>query len=318
MAAATGQVGQDEPFSISVEVAMVGVDAIVQEPGGRFLTDLTEKDFEIFENGRPQEIASFASTDTPRSVLLLFDLSGSTGTQRPFMGEALNLVVARLRRQDRIALASFATQFEFMLNWRTVGGKPLDFWVNAPQPGSDFYWALERAIESFKNEKDRKAIIVMTDGRDSPMFNDVLRLRRILSIEEDKNFQKLVLKVRKQAIPMYFIAMNTDRNRDQAAREFEYTSIAESMGQAAADRYLVAVRSRMEHLADATGGRILYPRALSDVGPLYDAIGRDLGYAYSLAYTSKGSAPDGKARRIEVRVRRNGLKVTQSRDSYMP
>jgi VWFA-related protein len=292
------------------------VDAIVQEQSGRFLTDLTQKDFEVFENGKPQEIAYFASTDTPRSIMLLFDLSGSTDTQRPFMAEASDVLLARLREHDRLALASFAGQFQVMMNWRNVGRKAFDVWIPPTQPRSDVYWGVERAIASFKNEKARKAIIVMTDGRDSTMFNDVLRLRKIVAPDADKEFQKLVQYARKQSIPIYFIAMNTDRNPDFAARDFEYISIAQDMGQAAADRYLVAVRSRMESLAEATGGRTLYPQTLADVVPLYDAIGRDLGYSYSLGYTSKNNSSDGKARRIEVRVQKKGLKVTQSRDSY--
>jgi hypothetical protein len=72
----------------------------------------------------------------------------------------------------------------------------------------------------------------------------------------------------------------------------------------------------MEQLAEVTGGRILYPRTLQDVAPLYEAIGRELGLSYSLGYAPRNRTADGKAHRIEVRVRRAGVKVTQSRENY--
>jgi VWFA-related protein len=232
------------------------------------------------------------------------------------MSDAFGVLLKRMRPQDRIALASFASQFQMLMEWRNVAGKPVDVLAPAPQAGSDFFRALERAIGSFKKEKDRKAIIVMTDGRDTSMFDDVVRLGKIVAVDADKDFQKLLKSVAKQSIPTYFIAMNTDRNRDSTALDFEHGALEGASGRAFADNYLVAVRSRMERLAEATGGKVLYPKTIADVVPLYDAVGRDLGYSYSMGYSSNNKSNDGKPRRIEVRVRKNGLKVTQSRDSY--
>jgi Ca-activated chloride channel family protein len=316
LVAVASLIGQDEPFRISVDVDTVIVDAVVQEQNGRFLADLSQADFEILENGAPQDIVYFAPTATPRSVLLLFDFSLSTDSWRPFMAEAYNLLMKRLRDQDRIAIASFAAQFEMLIDWQDVGRKLPRAEAPRSQAGSDVYWAVDRATEMFKKEKARKAIIVMTDGRDSSILDNVLVFKAIQEVDADKQFQKLVQSVRKQSIPLYFVAMNTDRNRDVDSLGLEYSRIAQSVGQATADRYLVAVRSRMERLADVTGGRIFYPKTLTDIPPLYDALGRDLGFAYSLGYASKNNSSDGKPRRIEVRVRRPDARVTQSRDSY--
>jgi VWFA-related protein len=319
LVAGTGQGGQDQepPFRIGVNVDSVVIDAIVQDRSGRYLTDLKQGDFEILENGVPQDMDYFASTDAARSILLLFDFSGSTDSHVPFMSDALKFLFARMRPTDRLALASFGTKFQMMMDWRTVGDKPLNVPEADSQAGSELFKATELAIETFANEKDRKAIIIMTDGRDSSMFNDVVRLRRVESIQSDQRFQKHLAIVKKHSIPLYFIALNTDKNRDANAPAIEYRYISEALGRTTAEQYLTAVRLRMEHLADATGGRILFPQTLADVAPLYDTIGRDLGYSYSLGYTSK-SPSDGKARRIEVRARRSGLKVTQSRESYTP
>jgi hypothetical protein len=67
--------------------------------------------------------------------------------------------------------------------------------------------------------------------------------------------------------------------------------------------------------AEATGGRVLVPTHLTDVAAEYGKIARELGTSYSLGY-APSTASDGKNHRIEVRVRRPGLVVSQSRDSY--
>ena len=158
----------------------------------------------------------------------------------------------------------------------------------------------------------------MTDGRDTPMYEAVMRLGRIPDIDQDGAFRKVVQSVRKGGVPIYFIALNTDRNPTRDDRSIETRAIASSLGKGAAESYLLGVRQRMERLAEVTGGLVLYPKSLNEVAPLYETIGRELGAAYSLGYTPGIGAEDGTARAIEVRVRRDNVKVIQSRNSYVP
>jgi hypothetical protein len=72
----------------------------------------------------------------------------------------------------------------------------------------------------------------------------------------------------------------------------------------------------MEELADASGGRALYPEQLEDIVPLYQQIGRELGTSYTIAYVSSNSTIDGTYRRIEVRSRDERLGLSQSRSGY--
>src|SRR5262245_13135167 len=307
---------QEQPFRIRVDAPEVSLEAIVQDRNGRAITDLTQSDFEIYEDGQLQDIAYFASAETPRSLLLMFDISESTDSQRPFMVEAVNAFLASLRQRDRVAIASFAEDVRVLLNWRNAQGGARDLRLPASQSLSNVYPALEKASGIFGNETARKGVIVMTDGRDTAFFKDIANRRKILDISQDRGFQSLLQNVRKRGIPLYFIALNTDRNRAFTPNDQEYVSLGIQLGSSAADAYLVSVRERMERLAEVTGGRILYPRTLQDLAPLYEAIGQELGLSYSLGYASKNRAADGKARRIEVRVRREAVKVTQSRDVY--
>jgi len=61
---------------------------------------------------------------------------------------------------------------------------------------------------------------------------------------------------------------------------------------------------------------VLYPERLEDIVPLYQQIGRELGTAYTFGYVSSNPTADGSFRRIEVRARDSGLRITQSRDGY--
>ena len=307
---------QDQAFRISVDVGAVLVDAIVLDRNGKAVVDLTQSEFEIYDEGEAQELAYFAATETPRSMLLMFDLSGSTGSQRPFMVQAFNVFLANLRPQDRVALASFAADFHIFMNWRTVQGKAQDVQVPATAFYSNVYRAIEDALAEFKNEKARKGMVVMTDGRDTPMYDDVMRSRRIVDVERDGSFRRVVQSVVRKNVPIYFIALNTDLNRFTPDTSIETVNIESAMGKAGAESYLVAVRQRMERIAEATGGAVLYPKSLSDVVPLYESIGRELGASYSLAFAPRKGADKAQPRHIEVRVHREGMKVVQSRDSY--
>src|SRR4029434_644305 len=73
--------GQGLPFSLKVDVSLVSVDVGVFESTGHAVANLSQEDFLVLEDGEPQEIQHFESTDVPYNSLLLFDVSGSTNTQ---------------------------------------------------------------------------------------------------------------------------------------------------------------------------------------------------------------------------------------------
>src|SRR5437867_12989626 len=66
---------EDEP--IKLKTTLVQVPVVVSEPGGRYITDLHQADFQLFEDGVKQEIQFFGSVEQPFNVALLLDCSGS-------------------------------------------------------------------------------------------------------------------------------------------------------------------------------------------------------------------------------------------------
>ena len=316
---------QDEPFRISVDAAVVSVQVRVEDQHGRAIVGLTERDFQVFEDDQPQEIRYFVSAESSRNILLLFDTSPRTQAQRPFMLQALNAFIGRLRSQDRTAVAAFGEDFSMLMDWRglPIPSRILDRRLESGQlvrlvnvdAAPNLYVALEQAASQFVNQRGPKGILVMTDGRDAGGFDDVRKRGAVPDIASDARFQRVLAYLEKTAVPMFFIAINTERNFGLVGQDYE-SAVLRGISPSLAASYVAGVRSRMERIAGATGGRVQYPLNLQEIVPLYEAISRELGLSYSIEYAPANATPDGKARRIEVRVRRQGARVVQSRNSY--
>jgi VWFA-related protein len=297
---------------VKLDVNLVGVEASVTDANGTPVLTLKQEDFEILEDGERQEIKSFAAVDTPYNVLLLFDCSGSTEPNWPFLRDAMGRFSAGLRRQDVLSVAQFGGDFRRVLPWTAVSEKSIEAEIRVSDggcAGTDLYGALERSLSEFKPGMGRKGVIVLTDGKHQRIPYQKVSpatalYSRYVDPVEEAPFQNLLRAIRRSSTPFYFVAVNTDLNPSPPAANRGYDPMEiYNMQQA---------RLRLELIAEASGGRVSYPKYPGDVVPLFEQIGRDLGTSYGLAYSpsSEGSG----YRKIEVRVRDRNLKVRQSRD----
>src|SRR5215471_3529419 len=78
-----------EPYTVKVDVPVVSLDAVVSDAKGALVNDLTKADFQILEDGIPQEIRFFSPVSAPYNVFLLFDRSQSTRDNWTFMQKAV-------------------------------------------------------------------------------------------------------------------------------------------------------------------------------------------------------------------------------------
>jgi Ca-activated chloride channel homolog len=100
------------PSVIHVDVNLVLVDATVKTKGGKIMDGLKKEDFELREDGAPQNIEIFSRDELPLNVALVLDLSDSIG---PFLGplrEAANTALSALKPDDEVALFTFSTEAE--------------------------------------------------------------------------------------------------------------------------------------------------------------------------------------------------------------
>jgi Ca-activated chloride channel family protein len=314
---------QQPQYTLKIDVPYISVDVTVQDPAGQTLNNLPADAFELYENGIRQSLINFSPVSTAYNVLLLFDRSGSTQDKWPLMQRAVAGFIADLRPQDKIAIASFDNDVEFLQPWtgdRQNALVTLPRLTNGSNIGeTNFYGAVDQTLRrEFRKVNGRRALVVLTDGRDTSFYKQLVGHDRLVDPKEERPFQNVLKTARTERIPAYFIAFNTDRNLEPntiGADEYRNLRVIYPNSDIP-DRYLAAVRLRMEQLADVSGGRVIYPAKLQDIVSLYQQIGHELGTSYSLGYVSSNAARDGGLRQIEVRTRQEGLRVIQSRTSY--
>jgi Ca-activated chloride channel family protein len=321
-ATAVAALAQDDVFKMRVDVQSVSLDVTVKNAAGEPIPSLRERDFSIYENGVEQEIKTFSAIDAPYNILLLFDRSGSTQDQWRTMQRAASTFARNMRRQDRVALASFEDGLTMLSSWKEMP-EQIDralgeLLKRGPGGGSNLYWSLERATRrEFRGIEGRRAVIVLTDGRDSTLGKQAFATGSARSAANDPAFQQTLAVVREARIPLYFVALNTDKNPGGSLGDDYYSLESRYFTGRSGMAFLAEVRHRMELLADASGGRVFFPRNPRDVVVVYDDISLDMSTAYSLSYISSHGAASGETRKIEVRVRRRDATVRQSRDSYV-
>ena len=283
---------QQTPFALKIEVALVPIDVAVYDSQGNPVHTLTSDDFLVYEDGVLQQIQHFASSDTPYNMLLLFDASGSTRNQLRFLLEAGNRFLRNLKPQDQVAVASFDGRVTRLLDWQTRAGPSRPAPLPGTFGGTDLYGALQWTANELSKVSARKGVLVFTDGQDQRINGSLATERR--------DFQSTLKSVEQSRSPFYFVAINTDRNPAPGSSPGPRTR----------------ARERMEELAERSGGRVFFPKTLADVTPLYEQIAREFGASYTLAYGSTKPAGDGTYRRVEVRLKTPGFRISQSRTGY--
>jgi Ca-activated chloride channel family protein len=260
------------------------------------VNNLAKTDFEIFEDGIPQEIRFFSPVSAPYNVFLLFDRSESTRDKWTFMQRAVLKFMEGLRPQDRVALGSFDNAYDVNIRWsadpHAVAGAVETVFRKRGGNGTRFYAALDRTLRNeFKNVAGRRAVVVLTDGKDTDYV-----------FENDKDLKRVLKSSVETRIPIYIIALQDENDK--------FVVLPSSR------KYLIEIRTNMQEFTNRSGGKLVFAKSLDEIGPMYEEIGRALGTSYSLGYVSSRQGSSGTYRRIEVKVRRTGTHLTQSRQGY--
>ncbi len=339
----------DEGDVVRVETQLVSVPAVIKNSAGRPITGLRRDNFVVFEDGQPQSIANFGTTDAPFEIALLLDTSGSTREDVTLIREAAIAFINSLRSGDRVAIVAFNTDRQGsdqvatveVLSLLTSDRKLLQRAIGnvGSANGTPFYDSLNRiATEIFREAPSeevigRRAVVALTDGVDSASDTDFAAARG---------------KLTRAGIACYFIQVNTedfveDRllkdcqddgrlslsvkqlQRYRAifiprARSEDYVDFCK-MGQfermqISRDLYNLA-RREMNELAKASGGKNFTATTLRDARAAFAQVATEIGTQYSLGYYPTNKARDGKFRTIRVEVRGAAEKAqVRAREGY--
>ena len=100
--------GQAQPPSFSATVEVVRVDALVTDRGQPVL-GLKAADFEVFDNGVPQQVDLVSYEQIPLNVVLALDMSGSVaGDRLDHLRDAGGTLLSALEEDDQVALVTFS------------------------------------------------------------------------------------------------------------------------------------------------------------------------------------------------------------------
>ena len=156
--------------SFKSSVDMVRVAAVVRDHKGRFVADLTARDFEILDGGEARSIKDFRHDLTGVSVAILFDVSGSMEGHQVKAREAANHVLSWLDvARDEAAIFTFDTHLDEVAPF-TVGLKklPESMTTRVPFGETSLHDAIALTAKRVGlREGRRRAVVVLTDGADT-------------------------------------------------------------------------------------------------------------------------------------------------------
>jgi VWFA-related protein len=287
---------------IKVDVERVNVLFSVRDRKGAFINNLTQDDFDVREDGKPQEIRTFArETDLPLTIGMLIDVSVSQQRLIEEERRAGSQFFRQVLRQKDVAfLITFGSEAELLqdstgstrlleraLGEVRVSGPGAGGIVNpGPIPqsnprGTILYDAVYLgASEKLATEVGRKALILVTDGVDQGS-----RVKLAEAVEAALRSDALVYGI-------YYV--------DPAFYGFGYGGGGEST---------------LKRMAEDTGGRFFRVERNATLESIFQQIEQEMRSQYALSYSSSNPARDGSFRKLEIKTKNKDYRV-QARKGY--
>jgi VWFA-related protein len=164
-----GEVIEDDGEVLKIDTTLVTIPVSVYDQSGRFIPGLRKNDFQIYEDGKVQQIEMFGTTEQPFTVALLIDVSRSTQFQIEEIQDAAIAFVDQLRPQDKVMVIAFDDDVQILSEF-TTDKRQLRYAIRGTQfgNGTKLYDAVDFALNRRMNyQQGRKAIVLFTDGVDS-------------------------------------------------------------------------------------------------------------------------------------------------------
>ena len=276
------------PFRAAVEV--VSLNLTVNDTAGRYIIDLEQPEFSVFEDGVKQDITFFTRKVQPVALSLLIDSSASMEEKMPVLQAAAINFVNRLKPTDLAQVIDFDSRVEIRQAF-TADQAKLATAINQTASGgsTSLHNAIYIALKELKKvravaEDDvrRQALVIFSDGEDTSSlvsFDEVLDLAK------------------RSETAVYTIALRGADSQSKGFREAEFV---------------------MRQLAQETGGKSYFPAKIDDLDSVYGQIADELASQYTLGYSSRNVRRDGTWRRVVVQIARPNLTPRTKRGYSAP
>ena len=268
-------------------VELVSLNVTVTD-GSKYVTDLNQEDFEVYEDGALQTITLFNREQQPIALAVLLDTSASMDERLPTAQEAAIGFARRLKSKDAMEVIDFNSQPHILQTFTADQGALEKAIRSTTANGSTaLYNALYISLKELKKVKAasadeirRQAIVLLSDGDDTSS---------LVGYEEVLDLAK------RSETAIYAIGLRAERiGGRQEFKEAEFV---------------------LRQLSTETGGRVFFPTTVTELPRIYEQISEELASQYTIAYASKNPLRNGAWRRIIVRTKRPGA-VPRTRQGY--
>jgi Ca-activated chloride channel homolog len=313
-----GQKPRTEGQTIRLNVEMVSLPVVVTDRQGVRVLDLHKDDFEVYEDGVPQEIAGFGVTDEPVSVALAIDTSGSVEDQLARMQNEAIHFVNLLHPDDSVAIMSFSQDVQLLEDW-SISRRRNERGIKETRHGSctKVYEAVWLALEEvLKPVQERTALVLFTDGDDTASQ----KASQKETIELAKESRAAIYSVYFRPHAQFLSGINVG-GIPGSGRPPITTPPAIPQGGGGGcggSGFPSGGRGYLNELADYTGGKVFDASRMEDLGPAFEQVAKELSSQYSLGYYASNTKRDGKFRRVDIKVKRAGLSARTKKGYYVP
>jgi VWFA-related protein len=284
---------------------------------GEAVTTLSSNDFAVYEDGVRRPIVAFEPTDAPFSLVLMLDMSGSTVNFRQQIRAAALRFLDALSPDDRVSVVEFSGKGVRSLIGFSTDRNKVAYAINVLATGAGetpLYDALKFSLKELAREgKRRKAIVALTDGLDTEARNSDrtivskasdAEVSTAIKAETSSQVVSVLNAADREGVTIFPLALPSG---DPKRLPLPDPAITAMYG---------AARTRLQLLANRTGGRMHEIHRLDDLAKLYALVAADLRSLYTIAYQPPNpGARDGKWREIRVEIARADL-VASAKPGY--
>jgi VWFA-related protein len=336
---------------VRVNTTLVTLPVSVMDRNGRFIPDLRQQEFRIYEDGVEHEVAYFASIEKPFTLALVLDTSASTRFRLEEIQDAAIAFVNQLRADDRVMVVSFDEEVRVLAE-ATNNRNVLRDAIRRTRTGGStkLYDAVDLVINQRLNrEQGRKAVILFTDGVDTASNHASYQS----NIRDAEELDALIYPVQydtsdhngggygggggggsnwpsRNPAPRSSGNVVIDilggilgggssgrggRGGGGGGRNRGPVIFGGGTNGSSPEDYRRA-DAYLNDMANKTGARLFRADTTRDLSQSFAAIAEELRRQYSLGYYPKTTAQMGTRRQIRVRVMRPNL-VVRARDSYI-
>jgi Ca-activated chloride channel family protein len=264
------------------QARLVVLHATAEDKEGRLMMELPKSAFQIYENGVRQEIKSFRREDVPVSLGLIIDSSASMTDKRDRVAAAALALVQSSNPEDEVFIVNFADTPSLDVDFTSDTAQLKKGLARVDSHGETAMRdAIRTAIEHLKgrNKKDKKVLVVVTDGSDNSSLASLESVMRAAQQSE---------------VLIYSVGLLGD----ETPREAEHA------------------KHELDALAHATGGQVYYPKDVAEIDQIAPQIAHEIRNQYIVTYSPVSQELDGSFRQIRVLIDSPGVANVRTRSGY--